>query len=229
MMTTREHVLEQLADTLCAIEQSHPLRVGIDGLPASGKTTLADDLVGPIEARGRAVIRATGDGFHNPRAVRYQQGKGSPKGYYEDSFNHGAIKECLLLPLGPDGDGRFRRARFNFRIDEKVDSPLEQASRNDILLLDGLFLHKTLLRDHWDFTLFVDADFEVVTNRAATRDIAHFDDEQAVRESFTLRFLPGHELYFDLDTPKERASVRVDNNDPLSPVVTPRRSDTLAS
>ncbi len=227
MMTTRDLILEQLADTICAVERPHTLRVGIDGLPASGKTTLADELVAPINARGRTVIRATGDGFHNPRPVRYQQGKGSPKGYYDDSFNHGALKECLLFPLGPGGNGQFRRARFNFRIDEEVDAPIEQARQSDILLLDGLFLHKATLRDHWDLTLFVDADFDVVTDRAATRDIAHFDDEQAVRDTFTQRFLPGHQLYFDIDTPKKRASIRIDNNDPGSPVVYDQRSATL--
>ena len=45
---------------------------------------LADELIEPLRARGRSVIRASIDGFHNPREIRHQQGRDCPKGYYED-------------------------------------------------------------------------------------------------------------------------------------------------
>ncbi|HKV57656.1 MAG TPA: hypothetical protein VJO32_05220 [Ktedonobacteraceae bacterium] len=61
---TREIVLSQLADAIVSLQRSHPLRVAIDGIDASGKTTLADQLMPVIEQRGRPVIRASIDGFH---------------------------------------------------------------------------------------------------------------------------------------------------------------------
>ena len=73
-MTTREQALHQLADILVSRPHSSPLRVAIDGIDAAGKTTLADKLAPLIEAQGRPVIRASIDGFHRLRSLRYRPG-----------------------------------------------------------------------------------------------------------------------------------------------------------
>src|SRR5687768_8892138 len=82
----RPALLEALADRIAAVVRPHPLRVAIDGVDGVGKTTLANELVDPLRRRGRPVIRASIDGFHNPRSVRYRLGRSSPEGYYKDSF-----------------------------------------------------------------------------------------------------------------------------------------------
>ncbi len=64
-------MLETLARTLASVSRAHPIRVAIDGVDAAGKTTLADELVSPMRALGRTVIRASVDDFHNPREIRY--------------------------------------------------------------------------------------------------------------------------------------------------------------
>src|SRR5712692_8620510 len=64
---TRQALLDQLVESIISIEHSHPLRVAIDGIDAAGKTTLADELVHPLEPSGRPVIRVSIDGFHRPR------------------------------------------------------------------------------------------------------------------------------------------------------------------
>src|SRR5437868_7802169 len=109
----RQEVLQQLADIIISIKCWHPLRLAIDGIDAAGKTTLADELALLIEAQGRPVIRASIDGFHHPRCVRYRRGPDSPEGYYEDSFDYAALRTVLLDPLGPQGNGRYRRAVFD--------------------------------------------------------------------------------------------------------------------
>ena len=106
----RSDLIAKLASRILAVERPHPVRVGIDGVDAAGKTTLADELAPRLEAAGRQVVRASVDCFHNPSGVRYRRGRESPEGYYRDSFDHAAIAECLLQPLGPHGDRRFRRA-----------------------------------------------------------------------------------------------------------------------
>ena len=50
-----------------------------------------------IETQGRAVIRASIDGFHRPRAERYKRGKDSSEGYYEDSFDYISLRDVLLI------------------------------------------------------------------------------------------------------------------------------------
>ena len=102
----RRGVLPELASHITRVEREHPVRVAIDGVDAAGKTTLADELVAPLERAGRQVVRASIDGFHHPEAIRRRRGSLSAEGYYRDSFDHATLAEELLLPLGPGGDRR---------------------------------------------------------------------------------------------------------------------------
>jgi uridine kinase len=70
----RSACIQELAAAIIAGQRDHPVRVAIDGVDGSGKTTLADELVDLIHSAGREVIRASVDGFHNPRDVRYARG-----------------------------------------------------------------------------------------------------------------------------------------------------------
>lgn len=81
---TRDGLVEVLARWVDAIRLSHPVRVAIDGVDAAGKTTLADELVAPLRRRGRSVVRASADDFHNPRALRYRAGRDSPEVYLRE-------------------------------------------------------------------------------------------------------------------------------------------------
>ncbi|WP_163550501.1 hypothetical protein [Candidatus Frankia nodulisporulans] len=54
-------------------------------------------------SRGR-VLRASVDGFHHRRTVRYPHGPLSPEGEFFDAFDYRAVRHLLLDPLGPDGD-----------------------------------------------------------------------------------------------------------------------------
>jgi uridine kinase len=82
----RSQAIEKLAREIARVRRPHPARVAIDGVDAAGKTTLADELVKPTEALGYKTIRASIDGFHNPRKIRYQEGRNSPEGYYPPLF-----------------------------------------------------------------------------------------------------------------------------------------------
>jgi uridine kinase len=199
------------------VDRPHPVRVAIDGPDAAGKTILADELAPLLAASGRAVIRASIDGFHRPRAERLARGPESPEGYYSDSFDYPALRRVLLEPLGPGGDRRIRRRVFDFRTDQPVECPLEAAPADAILLFDGVFLLHRELRDVWDFSVFVAAPFDETVRRAAARDGQLFGSEEAARRRYAARHVPGQRLYFELETPQDRADAIVDNTDPRRP------------
>lgn len=210
-------LLEELASRLVAIELAHPLRVAIDGVDAAGKTTLADELADVVEQLGRSVIRASIDGFHNPAAIRRQRGPLSPEGYFEDSFNYDALLKALLLPLGPMGSLSFSRAVFDFRTDQPVAAPVEHAVSNAILLFDGVFLLRPGVREHFDVSVFVRADFGVTLGRAERRDVGLLGSAQEVRQRYQERYIPGQQLYLATIEPERWATIVIDNNDPLRP------------
>ena len=51
---TRGEFVSRLAEVVSSAPTAHPLRVAIDGPPASGKTTLADELAVVLLLLGRA-------------------------------------------------------------------------------------------------------------------------------------------------------------------------------
>src|SRR5579862_7199898 len=53
---TRDELLGRLTEAIESVTTAHPVRVAVDGRPAAGKTTLADDLAVILQNRGRQVI-----------------------------------------------------------------------------------------------------------------------------------------------------------------------------
>jgi len=216
----RKKAVLQLADLVADIQLLHPVRVGIDGVDAAGKTMLADELVEPLRVRGYNVIRASIDGFHNPREIRYRQGRNSPQGYYDDSFNHHAIVSNVLEPLGPRGNLKYRAASFDFKSDAELRTPFQSIDNEAMLLFEGIFLHRPELRQHWDFSIFVHADFDVTIQRAQKRDLHLFKTAEIIREIYEQRYIPGEQIYLDAETPDQRANVIWHNNDIENPELT---------
>jgi uridine kinase len=208
-MIERAALIEELASRIVELKRPHPVRVAIDGVDGAGKTTLADELAGPMGSRGRQVIRASVDGFHNPRKVRYCLGRHSPEGFYRDSFNYGALTASLLLPLSPRGSRRFRRAVFDHLTDSEVVAPEETAADDAILIFDGIFAHRPELTGYWDLTIFLEARFEVSVRRSALRS----GGPREVDAEENRRYVEGQQLYLRECDPKSLATVVVDNND----------------
>ncbi len=215
----RRKIIELLAERIAAIGLPHPVRVGIDGPGASGKTTLADELVAPLQRRGRPVIRASVDGFHHPSAVRYRRGRDDVAGYYHDSFDHAAMRRALLEPLGPGGDLKYRAAQYDFRTESPVDAPIESADPGAVLVFEGVFVLRPELRGHFDYRVYVDVDFDETTRRAMRRDADHFGSADAVHERYTTRYVPGQRMHLDHAQPHRHAHAVIDNNDPQRPKI----------
>lgn len=213
----RSALLEQLADLITSLKRPHPLRVAIDGVDAAGKTTLADELVEPVQARGLVVIRASIDGFHNPQRVRYRRGPNSPAGYYLDSFDYAALKSLLLEPLGPGGNLRYRTAAFDYRSDSVLNAPRRLANPRSVLLFDGVFLLRPALFDFWDFKLFVDVDLAIAMQRACARHQRQSGAIDTMRDKYRQRYGPGQRIYLRQCCPKERADAIVANDNLLDP------------
>jgi len=211
---TRSELINRLTELILGVHCPHPVRVAIDGIDTAGKTTLADELAEPLRRAGREVIRASIDGFHNPREIRYRRGAYSPEGYYHDSFNYHTLTTMLLRPLGPDGSRQYQTAKFNFRADSPVSSEVHTAPPDAILLFDGVFLLRPELGEYWDFSIFVDIDFETVLQRASVRDQDLFGSAEEVRRRYLTRYLPGQYLYLTAVRPVKKVDVIIHNNTP---------------
>lgn len=207
LFSVRRQLLHQIADAILRLPANQVVRAGIDGVDGAGKTIFGNELAGILAAGGRNVIRASVDSFHNPRAVRYQRGRSSPEGYFLDSYNYALLTSELLDSLSPGGNGAYRIAAFDYRTDAPVSVPRQQAAAGDILVFDGLFLHRPELRNYWDYSIFLDISPAVACRRCATRDGSPPDPAAPENR----RYLQGQELYIRTCNPRAHATLVINN------------------
>ncbi|MFC4638584.1 uridine kinase [Deinococcus hohokamensis] len=216
-MTTRAELLGRLANRLGAHSARPVLRVAVDGVDGAGKTTFADELAQLLRQRGRRVLRVSADSFHHPREVRYRRGRHSPEGFYRDSYDLSALRREVLDPLAARGSLSYRVAVFDVQRDEPAPAPFQQARPGDILILDGLFLHRPELRDAWDDSVFLHVPFEVSVPRGAARGPGYGSPDPMAESN--RRYIEGQRLYFREAVPEQQAGVVVDNTELTRPAV----------
>src|SRR5262249_485902 len=210
---------DRLATLIASVRPDHPVRVAVDGIDAAGKTTLADALVKPLSQLGREVIRASIDGFHRPKRLRYMLGKNSPAGYYYDSFDYEAVIMYRPKPPAPAGNRLYRTSAFDHITDTKLTSDATMASENAILIFDGVFLFRPELNGYWDFRIFVNVSIEAAKERAIRRDSLLMGGEAEARRRYETRYYPGQRIYIDECNPMSLADVVVENDDPMAPTL----------
>ncbi|WP_199546494.1 cytidylate kinase family protein [Streptomyces sp. N35] len=211
---TRGELVNRLAEAIDSVGTAHPLRVAIDGPPAAGKTTLADELAAVLRAQDREVIRATVDDFLFPRAQRYRRGRYSAEGCYFDAHDHVALRRVLLDPLGPRGDRKFQHAAYDRDTDTASSPPTATAPSDAVLLFDGVFLLRPELIDRWDLRIFVSVPFERTVDRARARGTAlgrSAADTAEIERSWHHRYIPAQQLYFATARPTDHADIIVHN------------------
>ncbi|MCA9988463.1 MAG: hypothetical protein KDE59_29355 [Anaerolineales bacterium] len=224
-MSRREQLLAQLAGEIRAGLGTGILRVGIDGVDGAGKSCFAAELAHALAPA--PLICASVDGFHNPRARRYARGRGSPAGFYHDSYNYAGLKAALLDPLSPGGNRRYRTAIFDHEQDAAVAQAEKLAEPPLILLFEGIFLHRPELRDYWDYSIFLYVSPAISVARclarAGTPDVT--PDPTAPEHR---RYVEGQALYLAACQPEQRATHVINNEQLEAPFIVSRDPDAEA-
>jgi uridine kinase len=213
---TRDEMLARLAAAVGSVRVAHPTRVAVDGPPAAGKTTLADELAIVLRAQGREVIRATIEGFLCPEVQRYRRGEYSSVGCYLDNHDYDALNRVLLDPLGPDGDRRFQDAVYDRTTDTALNPRVTTAAADAVLLFDGVFLLRSELIDRWDLRIFVSTAYERTVDRALIREQGALSAAEVERR-WRERYIPSQQFYFDAVRPTDIADIVVHNDEIQQP------------
>jgi len=82
-----------------------------------------------------------------------------------------------------------------------------------ILLVDGTFLYTPALRGQWDFTIWLDVDWQVVLLRRARRDGMRGGRAELVREAYKTGWMQRQRHYEESIRPHEQVEVVIDNSD----------------
>jgi len=132
--------------------------VAIAGAPASGKSTLADELAATLTSGGQSAIVVPMDGFHFDDAVLARRGLRQRKGAPE-TFDFAGF-ECLLKRLASER-GEIAIPVFDRSMELARAAADIVAQEHKIVLVEGNYLLLdeapwSGLRPLFDFTIFLD-------------------------------------------------------------------------
>jgi uridine kinase len=208
----RQAVVAHVAERVLRLERAgHPVRVGVDGRSAAGKTTFANALARRLRARtGRELVRAELDHFMRMVADRDAYPYDSPESFYLDSFDHAAIRGSLLEPLGPGGDRWFRDAS---------EAGRRTVGKDAILVADGVFLQRPELDPYWELRIYLEVGSAESLRRGVERDRHWLGSARVAEDRFRSTYLPAELRYLAEVGPLERAQIVIGNDDPGRPVI----------
>ena len=214
-MTARGELIAAVAASVPTPAGS-PVRVAIDGMTGAGKTTFAQELADALRALGADVTTASGDDFHHQREVRYRQGRGSTRGYFEDAYDYGAMAGKLLVPLAPGGSRQVRLRHHDLETDAILDDePVVTLGADAVLVVEGSFLQRPEVAPHWDFVILLEATREVSALRQVARDGAPADPH----DPYHARYFGAYDIYVAELSPRDGADVIIDNTDLAAPLL----------
>ncbi len=194
-------LVDHLVDRVLATDGRR--RVLVDGAAPLRPAELADALVEPLRAAGRAVVRVHADDFLRPASLRYEHGREDSDAYLEDRLDAGALAREVLDPFG--AEGRYLPTLWDANRDRATRAAYATAPGAAVLVLDG-----ELLLGRW-----FDADLTVhLTVRTATL-ARRLGDERAWQ-------LAAFARYEDEVGPQDVADVVVRVDDPRHPALVVR-------
>ena len=200
-----------IAARAMSLPASRPVTVCIDGFCGAGKTTIADGLASALSGADRQVIRVSADDYQNPPEIRWQLGMNSAEGFFRHTIDVPALLEHLLEPMRGPGTYRYRTSVYDIRRTRPDLSPVLEADRDSILLVDGLFLFIGQLIRYWDLAVFVDTTVETCIARAKQRNQEGLANADAVEARYRSRYVPGYRMYLEQVDPQAIADFVVSN------------------
>lgn len=206
--------IDLLATRILALRPGHPTRVGIDGRSAAGKSTFARALAERVRAAGRACYVCELDDFHPP-GHKHRSAAGyfdSLEKYLADGYDFASFRRLAIDPAGPAGSRRCQLAMWRSYEDEPYPEQWVTLDEDAVLVAEGGFLLLPDLRQLWDFSIWLDIDFQTLLDRVAGRDFWVGDADQ-IKDQYRRGWIPRHKRYEALHEPQACADAVLDNRE----------------
>lgn len=206
---TAQHV-EHL---LSAISQDHspvPLFVGISGIDASGKSTLARTLAGELAARAIPAASLNIDWFHTPATVRFlpphrraEPPESHGRHFFDHAFRWEELFGKVVDPLLATGECRADIGVHDMKADAIKLARIEHRAVR-VVILEGIFIFRREYADRFHMRLWIDCPFELALQRALARNQEGLSPD-AIRADYRRIYLPAQRYHLERDRPSDRA------------------------
>lgn len=212
MNITEQQAFEKIQEKIEAMRDSRktPLRVAINGVEGTGKTTFAEKFVKYLQENNLPAEHISIDGFHFNKETRYRQGRDSARGYYEDSYDEKGFAEKVLEQ---SQSGSYIPATHDLESDKYLILDPVEIALDIIIIVDGSYLFKPVYEPHFDLKIYLKTDFDTARSRGAKRDAGHLGGEEAAARKFLARYHAASQMYIDEVNPESLADIVIDNTD----------------
>lgn len=192
--------------------KNKPIRIAVNGIEGTGKTTFAVNFVEYLKARNVAAFHVSIDGFHFNKEVRYKQGRNSANGYYEDTYNEVAFVKSVLL-RSQETSPEYVEATHDLETDAYLELPPTKIPNDAVLVTDGCYLFKPVFNQHWDLRVYLKTDFATALERGARRDQNSLGGYDEAKQKFISRYHAASKRYISEVSPELLADWVFDNTD----------------
>lgn len=213
-----EQIYSYIYQQIRSITKDKPVRIAINGMEGTGKTTFAGDLTNYLIAHHARAVHVSIDGYHHDRARRYRQGRDSAVGYYEDAYDEDAFVRLVLLASQGERP-QYTSAIHDLVSDKYLDMEPLELDHNAIIISDGSYLFKSIYRPHWDLKIFLKADQAIAMERGVSRDREELGGDRAARDKYVNRYHAAFAIYQSEVNPEMMADIVIDYNNFDNPCI----------
>jgi len=205
-----DQVVEIISSRRQELSQRVSLLVAISGIDGSGKSTIAQQVVGKLKSRGLDAALIGLDAWHHPPEKRFN--KDAPaQHFYHHAFRFNELFNILINPLR-----HTRSAHITVELTRLPENDLYLHSYDldevDVIVLEGIFLFKKELRKNYDLAFWVECSFETALQRALLRNQEGLSKEEIIRDYHTIYF-PAQRIHLTRDDPKSNVDGIVENDE----------------
>lgn len=210
----QEEAFSIILDAIETISErkTKPIRIAINGIEGTGKTTFATNLVMYVNAKHFPAFHVSIDGFHFNKRIRYRQGRNSAKGYYEDAYDEATFVE-MVLQRSQKSQSEYIEATHDLKTDTYLNLRPKVIPSNAVLVTDGCYLFKPVFNEHWDLRVYLKTDFDTALKRGAERDKHDLGGYEEAKQKFTSRYHLASKRYISEVRPIELADLVFDITD----------------
>lgn len=167
--------------------------IAIDGRGGSGKTTLSCELAQQL----KDVTIIAMDDFYVQSNLR----ENSNPIYF--NFNIKRLLREVILPLSKDETAIYQR--YDWASDMLAEK--HEVKPGGSVIIEGCYSMHTLLRDYYDFKIWIECDKELALLRGVSRDIMHEKgaDHKTKMKQWKEDFQPKEDTYIDTMIPQTYA------------------------
>ncbi len=182
------------------------LIIGISGVDGSGKSTFATQLTQALASENVVATQIDLDDFLQPKEIRHCR-EDQVTGYFEDNFDYSSLVNRVLLPAREETSFKATLPTLELETDQVLERDFKFIGPG-VLIIEGVFLFRKELREHFDLKIWLDISFEDAMNRVLQRQRdQRYGDINAIRARYEERFFPTQRFHIKRDDPASTADL----------------------